>query len=108
MLKYTELKHVAPEEVDVDSSAITAFLNEITSKKLGLQSFTVVRHDKVCAQGFFAPYAAEYPHVLYSMSKSLTSTAVGFAVDEGLISLDDKVVDFFPEYKLLTKSPHNK
>jgi CubicO group peptidase (beta-lactamase class C family) len=108
MLKDTTLKHCTPEEVDVDSSAITAFLNEITDKNLGLQSFTVVRHDKVCAQGFFAPYAAEYPHVLYSMSKSLTSTAVGFAVDEGLIKLDDKVVDFFPEYKLLTKSPHNK
>ena len=108
MLKNTELLHVTPEEVNVDSSEITAFLNEITTKKLGLQSFTVVRHDKVCAQGFFAPYAAEYPHVLYSMSKSLTSTAVGFAVDEGLIKLDDKVVDFFPEYRLLTKSPHNR
>ena len=108
MLKKTELKHVRPEEVNVDSSAICAFLNEITNKQLGLQSFTVVRHDKVCAQGFFAPYAAEYPHVMYSMSKSLTSTAVGFAVDDGLLNLDDKVVDFFPEYKLLTKSPHNR
>ncbi|MBQ7203113.1 MAG: serine hydrolase [Eubacterium sp.] len=108
MLKYTELEHVTPEEVNVDSKKIKRFLDEITAKNLGLQSFTVVRHDKVCAQGFFAPYAKEYPHVLYSMSKSLTSTAVGFAVDEGLIKLDDKVVDFFPEYKLLTKSPHNK
>ncbi len=108
MLKKTELKHVKPEEVNVDSTAIKAFLDEITAKQLGLQSFTVVRHDKVCAQGFFAPYAAEYPHVLYSMSKSLTSTAVGFAVDEGLLHLDDKVVDFFPEYRLLTKAPHNK
>ena len=99
MLKNTNLEHVKPEEVNVDSRAITEFLNEITSKKLALHSFTVVRHDKICAQGFFAPYSAEYPHVLYSMSKSLTSTAVGFAVEEGLINLDDKVVDFFPEYK---------
>lgn len=108
MLKNTKLEHVKPEEVNVDSRAITAFLNEITSKKLGLQSFTVVRHDKICAQGFFKPYAAEYPHVLYSMSKSLTSTAVGFAVDEGLIKLDDKVVDFFPEYKTVLRRPFNK
>ena len=50
MLKNTKLEHVKPEEVNVDSRAITAFLNEITSKKLGLQSFTVVRHDKICAQ----------------------------------------------------------
>lgn len=94
-LKNTTLEQVAPEAVDVDSKMIKAFLDEITKNQLGLQSFTVVRHDKVCAQGFFAPYAAEYPHVLYSMSKSLTSTAVGFAVDEGLLSVADKVADFF-------------
>ena len=104
MLKNINLEHVKPEEVNVDSEAITEFLNEITSKKLGLHSFTVVRHDKICAQGFFAPYAAEYPHVLYSMSKSITSTAVGFAVDEGLIGLDDKVVDFFPEYRTIRRA----
>ncbi|MGN0458326.1 MAG: serine hydrolase domain-containing protein [Eubacterium sp.] len=106
-LKYTELEHVLPEEVDVDSSMIKEFLDEITDKGLGLQSFTVVRHDKVCAQGFFAPYAKEYPHVLYSMSKSLTSTAVGFAVDEGLIKLDDRVSDFFEEYPS-SKRPFNR
>lgn len=41
------------------------------------------------------------------MSKSVTSTAVGFAVDEGLISLDDKVCKFFPEY-FAAKLPINK
>ncbi len=101
------LQHVAPEEVNVDSRAITAFLNEITQKNLGLHSFTVVRHDKVCAQGFFSPYSKEHPHVLYSMSKSLTSTAIGFAVDEGLVNIDDKISDFFPEYKA-GKRPFNK
>ncbi len=61
----------------------------------------------MCAQGFFKPYAKEYPHVLYSMSKSVTSTAIGFAVNEGLISLDDKVADFFPEYAS-AKKPKNQ
>ena len=66
-----QLEHVTPEEVGVDSNAITEFINEINDKGLGLQSFTVVRHDKVCAQGFFAPYNADTPHVLYSMSNQL-------------------------------------
>ena len=104
MLEKTKLEFVKPEDVNVDSKAIYDFLKEITQKKLGLHSFTVVRHDKICAQGFFEPYSAEYPHVLYSMSKSLTSTAVGFAVDEGLIKLDDRVVDFFPEYKTMRRA----
>lgn len=106
-LKNCNLEHTTPEAVGVDSSVITAFINEINEKGLGLQSFTVVRHDKVCAQGFFKPYSADIPHVLYSMSKSVTSTAIGFAVNEGLIDLNDRVVRFFPEYAM-SKRPFNR
>ncbi len=102
-----QLEHTTPESVGIDSKAITAFINEINEKGLGLQSFTIVRHDKVCAQGFFKPYNADTPHVLYSMSKSVTSTAIGFAVSEGLISLNDRVSDFFPEY-VMSKRPFNR
>ncbi|MCH5321768.1 MAG: serine hydrolase [Eubacterium sp.] len=102
-----QLEHTTPEAVGVDSKVITAFLNEINEKGLGLQSFTVVRHDKVCAQGFFKPYSADIPHVLYSMSKSVTSTAIGFAVSEGLINLNDRVADYFPEYTM-SKRPFNR
>ena len=106
-LKNTELQHVTPESVGIKSAAIKAFLDEINEKKLGLQSFTVVRHDKVCAQGFFSPYAKDYPHVLYSMSKSFTSTAVGFAVADGLLNTEDKICKFFPEYKNAQLPPNN-
>lgn len=100
------LEHVTPESVGIKSSEIEAFIREINEKKLGLQSFTIVRHDKVCAQCFWKPYAPDIPHVLYSMSKSVTSTAVGFAVEEGLLHLDDPVYKFFPEYSV--KSPANR
>lgn len=97
-LKITNLEYATPEEVGIDSTAIKNFIDEINEKKLGLQSFTIVRHNKICAQGFWKPYAKDFAHVMYSMSKSVTSTAVGFAVSEGLISLNDKVSSFFPEY----------
>lgn len=106
-LKQCTLEHVTPEEVGVDSGVIASFLNEINEKGLGLQSFTVVCRDKVCAQGFFKPYNADTPHVLYSMSKSVTSTAIGFAVSEGLLSLNDRVAEFFPEYPM-SKRPFNR
>ena len=99
-LKDCQLQHVTPEEVGVKSSAVAAFINEINEKHLGLQSFTFVRHDQVFAQCFWKPYGPDTPHVLYSMSKSVTSTAVGFCVAEGLLNLDDKVYKFFPEYKV--------
>lgn len=106
-LKKYQLEHTTPESVGVDSKMITAFLNEINENGYGLQSFTIVRHDKICAQGFYKPYSADMPHVLYSMSKSVTSTAIGFAVSEGLLNLNDRVVDFFPEYTM-SKRPFNR
>jgi hypothetical protein len=49
------------------------------------------------AEGWWAPYRADSPHSLYSLSKSFTSTAVGIAISEGKLSLDDPVLKFFPE-----------
>src|SRR6266487_1682635 len=62
-----------------------------------MNSFMLVRHGSVVAEGWWTPYAAETPHVLYSLSKSFTSTAVGLAVAEGKLSIDDEVLKFFPE-----------
>jgi CubicO group peptidase (beta-lactamase class C family) len=58
----------------------------------------VLRHGTVAAEGWWAPYAADRPHLLYSLSKSFTAAAVGLAVDEGLLGLDDTVLEHFPEF----------
>lgn len=105
-LNECEFEHVTPESVGVKSSAVSAFIEEINEKGIGLQSFTFIRRDKIFAGCFWEPYSKDVPHVLYSMSKSVTSTAVGFCVDEGLLDLDDKVHTFFPEYKV--RSIQNK
>ena len=57
----------------------------------------LVRHGSVVAEGWWSPYAAERPHMLYSLSKSFTSSAVGFAVTEGRLTIDDLVASFFPD-----------
>lgn len=94
------LPRCKPEEVGIPSKAISAFIDEINEKKLGVQSFTLVRHGKIASQCFWKPYSEDFPHVMYSMSKSVTSTAVGFAVCEGLLNIDDKISRFFPNYKI--------
>ena len=58
----------------------------------------LLRHGKVIAEGWWDPYKPELKHTLYSTSKSFTSTAIGFAVSENLITVEDKVVSFFPEF----------
>jgi CubicO group peptidase (beta-lactamase class C family) len=62
-----------------------------------MNSFMLVRHGHVVAEGWWAPYDAKTPHMFYSLSKSFTSTAVGLAIAEGKLSLDDEVLKFFPE-----------
>src|SRR6185503_176099 len=62
-----------------------------------MNSFMLIRHRHIIAEGWWGPYDARTLHILYSLSKSFTSTAVGLAVAEGKLSLDDEVLKFFPE-----------
>jgi CubicO group peptidase (beta-lactamase class C family) len=62
-----------------------------------MHSFMLVRHGHVVAEGWWKPYDAKTPHMFYSLSKSFTSTAVGLAIADGKLSLDDEVLKFFPE-----------
>jgi CubicO group peptidase (beta-lactamase class C family) len=64
---------------------------------IAMHSFMLVRHGKVIAEGWWKPEAAGKSHVLWSLSKSFTSTAVGLAVAEGKLSIDDPVLKFFPQ-----------
>lgn len=91
------LPRSAPEAQGVSSTAMLEFVNALDGKIDGLHSLMVVRHGQVIAEAWWKPYDADHNHVLYSLSKSFTSTAVGFAVAEGKLSLDDPVLKFFPD-----------
>src|SRR5205085_7964571 len=60
-------------------------------------SLMIVRHGHVIAEAYWKPESADKPHVLWSLSKSFNSTAVGLAIAEGKLSLDDRVLKFFPD-----------
>jgi CubicO group peptidase (beta-lactamase class C family) len=90
------LPRSTPEAEGVSSAGIMAFLDAVGRSTHELHSFMLVRHGRVIAEGWWSPYAAQYNHTLYSLSKSFTSTAVGFAVSEGKLHVEDRVVSFFP------------
>jgi len=92
-----KLARSAPEAEGVSSGGILAFLDAVEQEKFELHSFMMLRHGKVIAEGWWQPYGPNRVHTMYSMSKSFTSTAVGFAVAEGKLSVEDKVVSFFPD-----------
>src|SRR5690349_18024068 len=72
----------APEAQGVSSAAVLATIEALDQLDT-MNSFMLVRHGRVIAEGWWAPYQADANHELYSLSKSFTSTAVGFAVAEG-------------------------
>ncbi len=86
-----------PESQGLASRAVTAFLDEADSIGLELHSLMLLRHGHVVAEGWWSPYTPDGVQLLYSLSKSFTATAIGLAQHEGLLSLDDTVLGFFPE-----------
>jgi CubicO group peptidase (beta-lactamase class C family) len=90
------LPRSAPEAQGISSAAILAFIEEAEQKLDVLHSVMLVRHGQVVAEGWWEPYAANEPHMLFSLSKSFTSTAVGLAIADGKLTVDDPVLGFFP------------
>jgi CubicO group peptidase (beta-lactamase class C family) len=89
-----------PEAEGIPSSAILDFIHGVEQHEHPLdavQGFMLLRHGNVAAEGWWAPYSPESPHALFSVSKSFTSTGIGLAVAEGLLTVDDPVLDFFPD-----------
>lgn len=84
-------------EVGISPLAISAFVREVNLQLGGLHSMMLLRHGQVAAEAWWAPYEPSQPHMLYSLSKSFTSTAIGMAVGGGLLTVEDRVVSFFPD-----------
>jgi len=95
-----------PEEVGVSSEAIADFIEDLNKSNIETHSIMILRQGKVAFESWSEPYKPDIPHTMYSVSKSFTSTAIGFLIQEGLLSLNTKVIDIFPEYKPLKKDKH--
>ena len=100
---YGEMEHATPESQGVSSKAISAWIDAceqvFDGNKLGrLHGFVILRHGKVIAEGSWRPFdTLNETHMLYSHSKSFTSSAIGFLVDDAKLDLDERVVDIFPD-----------
>lgn len=96
----------SPESQGLSSRAVSRFLDGCEEAGLQLHAFELRRYGHILAQGAWSPFRLDAPHALYSVSKSFVSTAVGFAVSEGLFGLDDPVVRSFPEDAPTVVSAH--
>jgi CubicO group peptidase (beta-lactamase class C family) len=98
-----------PAAQGVDAAGIHAFLDAVeAAPDIEPHSLMILRHGHLVASGWWTPYTPDRRHLLYSLSKSFTSTAAGFAASEGLLRLDDPVISYFPEFEADITDPRSR
>ncbi len=84
-----------PESIQTAMEALLA--DDEADESVRFESVMILKHGNVIYENWFGDAAADIPHVMHSVSKSFTATAIGMAVDEGRLKISDKLVDFFPD-----------
>ena len=97
-----------PEDQGISTLAIKNFLTNIKKANIELHSYMIIRHSKIIDEGYFYPYAKDIEHMMYSISKTFVSLAIGFLIDENKLKLDDFVIPFFKEIDFSNKPYFNQ
>lgn len=71
------------------------FVKLIESESLPVEAVAIADGDAIIAERHFVP---DQDRNIYSHMKSYVSTAIGIAIEDGLLSLNSRLVDSFPEY----------
>ena len=96
-----------PAAQGVTAEGVHAFLDAMEGEpNVEPHSLVILRHGYEVAAGWWSPYTFPRPHLLYSLSKTFVGTAVGLAVADGLLRLDDPVVNYFPEFRQKVTGRH--
>ena len=114
MMTRTVFERTTPESVGIRSQAIERLLDTLESGFVEPHGLMIMRHGKVCAEGWWSPYAPGIRHSLQSLTKTYAATAVGIACTENLLKLDDRIADLFkdempenPSENLLNMTVHD-
>lgn len=83
----------------VASESIYKFYKELEASGAENHGLLIMKDGEIVFEEYAYPYSADMPHTLFSVTKSIVSTAAGFAIDEGLFALDSKIIELFPEYE---------
>ena len=78
-----------PESHGIPSAAVLDLLDDLEQPGLDPHGLVIHRHGVPVVRGTWAPYRPEVPALVYSVSKTFTSIAVGHLVAEGRLSVDD-------------------
>jgi len=93
------LKNVSPESVGISSKVVLDFLKRYSAYNFSTHSIIMARGENIFAEMYYAPFHKDFKHRMYSVSKSFVAAAIGICEQEGYISINDKLIKYFPEYE---------
>ena len=91
------MNYKTPEAVGISSANIQKYINILEGRRMSTHSVIIARGDDIVFEKYWAPFTPDFQHRMYSISKSVVAIAVGFAEQEGLLSLDDPMSKFFAD-----------
>lgn len=91
------MNFVTPESIGLSSNAAEAFIKNLEDSRLSTHDIILSRGDSVFLEHYWKPFSPSFLHRMYSVSKSFVSLAIGFLEQDKIISLDDRLMDYFPE-----------
>ena len=97
MNKRKPFEKARPEEVGVSSRLILEYIENLEKSQTEMHGLMIMRHNKMITEGWWTPYGPNLRHGLQSHTKTYTATAVGIAYTEGLVKLDERIIDIFPD-----------
>src|SRR5229473_6351111 len=87
----------SPEEMGIDSASLVELFDYIRQQNVPVHSAQIVRHGRLVLDAYFYPYNSEMRHDVASVTKSVTSTLIGLAVQKGFIrDVQQPVLSLFP------------
>lgn len=92
-----EFERVTPESQGIPSKAVVVFLKRLEEIEIPMHSMILMRHGKIVAETYYRPYSRKELHRMFSVTKSMVSLAIGLLCEEGKLSLEDRIVTYFPE-----------
>ena len=102
---FTDFPTATPEEMGITSESLIGFLKRLEDIDIPMHSAIVMRHDKVIMETYYKPYERNTLHRMFSITKSFVSLGIGLLEEEGKLSLDDHIIQYFPE-KLPVEGVH--
>ncbi len=90
-------ERITPEEAGISSEKVSAFISTLERRGLNVHNVLMMKGDRIFAECYWAPFNVDFRHRMYSQTKSYVSMAIGLLAEDGLLSLDDRLVTFFPE-----------